>query len=205
MREHDVVTVVGGGWSFDPAWASRLPGFVIGVNDAAILAPAHAAVSMDRLWTEHRLPRLMDRVGAGLEKAHLRTSALQRIARPLPTWIEPFENDHTSADLTEEPGRLNGTNSGTCALNLAFQVCRRRVLLYGFDMNRSPDGRAYWFPDYPWAKPGGSTGAGKYRAWAAELEIAARQFVAAGIEVLNASPTSAIDAFTKVHPEEYLR
>lgn len=196
----DTISILGGGWSAAGLDFERAPGFRIGVNDAAILAPCEALVSMDRLWTENRWEDLLR---APLDEIHLRRSAVQNI-EPLPAFVRVFENDHTSVDFAETRGTLNGTNSGACALNLAYQRRPRRVILFGFDMNRSPDGRAYWFPDYPWAKPGGSTTAGKYRAWAAEFEVMAAAFRAAGIEVLNASPSSAITAFRKVPAEEVL-
>lgn len=119
-------------------------------------------------------------------------------------WIAVFENDHTSTDFAEDRGILNGTNSGFCALNLAYQLRPDRIILFGFDMNRSPEGSPYWYPDYPWVKAGGATSGGKYQVWSAQFETAARSFKNAGIEVLNASPWSAIDAFKKIAPDEAL-
>ncbi len=202
----ETISILGGGWSARTYDRARLPGEVIGVNDAAILAPCSQAVSMDRLWVENRYLDLYGRAGFTAPAIlHARRSALKNVRDDfLLGFIRPFENDHTSVDMTDVPGFLNGTNSGLCAINLAYQMRPRRLILFGFDMNRSPEGLAYWFPDYPWAKPGGATSAGKYQAWAAEFEIVARQLKAAGIEVVNASPGSAIKAFPKVNPEELL-
>lgn len=202
----DVISVLGGGWSAATYDKSKLPGLIIGVNDSAVRAPCEIAVSMDRLWTEHRWRWLQERLTQvrPLRDAHIRRSALSNIA-DRPPWLHVFENDHMSVDLTDEPGRLNGTNSGVCAINLAFQMRPRRVILFGFDMTRSPKGQAYWFPPYEWARPEGATSAGKYRAWASEFATIARQFEAEGIEVLNASLVSAISAFPKVDPRSLLR
>ena len=52
--------VIGGGWSVGQ-YADQLDdltslGHVIGVNDASIHANVHEALTMDRLWFEHRWP-----------------------------------------------------------------------------------------------------------------------------------------------------
>lgn len=117
-------------------------------------------------------------------------------------WGDIFENDNTSTFMSNMPGVLNGTSSGMCAMNLAYQMflatpkSHRAIYLFGFDCNRSPDGRAYWHEPYPWA-PKGATSSGKYRQWAAEYGDVARQFAAAGIQVFNMSATSAITAFAR--------
>ncbi len=201
MSGDRTISILAGGWSAAHIDKSRLPGLVIAVNDAAVHAPkVDVVVSMDRLWAENRFGWLRDNHSPKI--AWLRRSACKNI--PTADWVEVFENDHNSTDFAEDRGTLNGTNSGFCALNLAYQLRPDRIILFGFDMNRSPEGLPYWFPDYPWAKPGGSTSGGKYKAWASQFEAAARAFKDAGIEVLNASPMSAIDVFGKIAPEEAL-
>lgn len=209
MWRDDVVSVLGGGWTAGGYDRARLPGTVVAVNDAVFHAPCNMAVTMDRLWAEHRVPDLLGhrnlQRGPGL--VYVRAAAAKNLDAGQFPFLRRFDNDHTSADMCEaDPvgSRLNGTNSGLCALNLAFQMRPRRVILFGFDMNRSPEGRPYFYKPYPWAKPSGATSPGKYRAWAAEFTLAAVQFERAGIEVLNASPTSDITAFEKVKPEEFL-
>jgi hypothetical protein len=202
MSEFDIISILAGGWSVEQIDTSRLPGFVIAVNDSAIHGlKVDLAITMDRLWAEHRF--------YWLQKNHapkpfwVRRSATKN----LPTkngWMTIFENDHTSCQFSETSEVLNGTNSGFCALNLAYQMKPQRVVLFGFDMNRSPAGHPYWFPEYHWTKPGGATTGGKYQAWAQQFEAAAAAFRKANIDVLNASPTSAITTFPKVNPEKVL-
>lgn len=205
------ISVVGGGWSFKGIDPHRLPGLIIGVNDAALRLPrCDLAVSMDRLWAENRWGELSDRCRpadllsqAKTRRAYIRRNALQNIARPLPEWCLPFECDHETMAPTApwkagDGIALNGMNSGACALNLAFWLRPRRIILWGFDHNRCPKtGDAYWHPPYPWA-PEGATGKGKYRSWAAAYEplrVACRD---AGIETLNASRTSEINMFARI-------
>jgi hypothetical protein len=194
----DTISVLAGGWSVKGLDLTRLPGMVIGVNDAGVRAPrVDAVVTMDRLWLEWRWPDLC----RTQTPTWARPAALKHI-HDRPPWLTVFECDWQSAEMSDEPGRLNGTNSGGCALNRAYQLRPRRVVLFGFDMGRSPQGESYWYPNYPW-KPTGGAGS-KYAQWSRQFEPAAKAFRAAGIEVLNASPVSRIPAFRKVAPGDVL-
>lgn len=190
------VSIIGGGWSARELDLSRLPGTIIAVNDSAIYARCDLVLSMDRPWTEYRWPELVKR---GMP-AWIRRAALQNIKESWP-WLHRFECDDTSVELSETPGFLNGTNSGFCALNLAYQMRPLRIYLVGFDMVRGSKGEVYWFKPYPWAKPGGATSNETYAKWSRQFGSAAKKCKAAGIEVFNVSRTSAIGAFTRVPPE----
>lgn len=195
------VSVLAGGWSALGLDLARLPGRVIGVNEAAVLAPkVDIALSMDRLWVEHRWPVLQERAGSTwVRRGNNRNCAGDW------TGLVVFDCDHESTTFTEERDgyRLNGTHSGFCALNLAYRLRPRRVCLFGFDHSRGAGGRAYWHADHEW-RPGGATTGGKYQAWARQYGPAAKAFAAAGIEVLNCSLTSAIPDFTKVDARKVL-
>jgi hypothetical protein len=92
-----------------------------------------------------------------------------------------------------------------CALNLALQWKPRRILLWGFDLCRNPDnGRAYWFDDYPWAKPGGATTSGKYAEWSRQYANMIALADLQGTELLNCSPVSKLLGVKKINPEEVL-
>jgi hypothetical protein len=199
------LTIVAGGWSVRNVLLDRLVGTVMGVNEAAFRIPrADIVLSMDRLWTEYRWPWMQERRG----ETWLRRSAVQNldIKRPVADgWLHVFECDNNSAKFAAREGWLNGTNSGTCALNLAWRMKPRRLFLLGFDMNRDPQGRAHWHPPHPWTNPQGGTSNANYAKWAKELNAAALLFGGAGIEVFNVSPSSAITVFPKISPAEYAR
>lgn len=221
MNGCDVVTVVGGGHSAAKVDLEKLAGHVIAVNDAALHLPRwNTLVSMDRLWCENRLPevaRQLNQLPGTLRNAraiYCRSNALQNI-RPLalgfPREIVPFDCDHetdtfTDAELARQGDvlRLNGRNSGACALNLAFHFAPRRLFLVGFDMNKARDGRAYWYPPYPWTGGREGSGARKYSEWAAGFAYMSTAFGLIGCEVFNVSPASAITAFPKITPAAYL-
>lgn len=199
----DDITIVGGGWSVRDIDLDRLIGRIIAVNEAGVLLPrVDAIVSMDRLWTEHRWSRLWDMACS----TWLRRSAVQNLPASYlnaATWLHIFECDNESSEFSDDTRRLNGTNSGACALNLAYLMKPRRLYLLGFDMNRSPEGRPYWYPPYTWAKPNGGTSNKRYREWSTQFAKAAAAFNSIGTEVFNVSPSSAIEVFKKITPQQY--
>lgn len=206
------ISVLAGGWSAGPIDKARLPGVVIGVNDAGVLAPrVDFVISMDRLWAEGRWDALKARAEKGeIRRAYIRRSALQNIAER-PRWLVPFECRYDTDVFTGPPAagdvgpaRLNGSNSGICALNLAYHLKPARVYLFGFDMCRSPAGEPYWYPVYEWAKPGGATSDGKYRSWVQSFDVVNRRFSQNGIGVYNCSQASKISAFPKIDPRSVL-
>ncbi len=77
------------------------------------------------------------------------------------------------------------------------------MILWGFDMCRGPKGQAYYHDPYPWA-PTPATKAGKFAEWAPAFAKIAQQFEAAGIELVNASPPSAITTVRKIDPGSLL-
>jgi hypothetical protein len=179
-----IISIVGGGPSVRALDLARIPGTIIAINDSAIHLPRFdIVVSMDRLWTEHRYPQLREL----RKQAHIRRSALQNLPGKWP-WLRSFECDHTTAELSDQQGVLNGTNSGLCGVNLAYQMRPAQILLYGFDLKRGAAGEPYWYPPYPWTAPKGATSDGKYRDWSKHLISALRQCEAKGIEVLFAAP-----------------
>lgn len=177
MTAFDEVSVLAGGWSARRHDVQALPGLVIGVNESAVLARCHIAVSMDRLWTEARWARLLD---LGIP-AWLRRAALIRIPER-PPWVTVFDCDYVSATMVDDTPRvLNGTNSGLCAVNLAFQLRPQVLRLYGMDLAQGPKGERHWYPPYPWVPPGKGTGGNTFAKWRQDLAKALKQCREAGI------------------------
>lgn len=200
---HEVISVIGGGWSMTEVDHMKIPGEKIAVNDALIHLRCRIdyVLSMDRLWTENRWPHL--------ELLHrptfVRPGCLKNIPKPVPYWLNVFGCDINSTYFNDDTHILNGRNSGACAINLAFVLNPRKIYLFGFDMCRSPEGNAYWYPPYPWAAQHGDKGATsvkRYQEWVSDFAHYAQQFKQAGIEVVNVSKHSKILAFPQVSPEE---
>lgn len=218
MRPRGDITIVAGGWSVRNLELDRLAGVVIAVNDAAIHLPTwQHAVSMDRLWFESRAQAvwLKSMEDSPFGEIWIRTNAAQNF--PAAKLEQPnltlFKCNHETDEFSPElygpggagagPAYLNGRSSGACALNLAWHLKPLRLFLLGFDMNRGPDGSAYWYKPYPWSTPQGGSSQKKYQTWAAGLELARAAFDEIGTLVYNVSPTSAVQAFQKITPAEY--
>lgn len=197
MRERPrFVTVLAGGWSASQCDLERLPGIVIGVNDAGLLAPrVDRIVSMDRLWTEHRF----DQLEALGKPSHIRRCALINLDNALCNWLQPFYCDHNSITLSDSADTLNGTHSGFCALNLAYQLRPLELLLVGFDLKRGPKDEAHWFPQYPWVQ-GHASSRGKLTAWSQQFAVAGRQLAKAGIKASIVGTHSAVRGFATINP-----
>jgi hypothetical protein len=216
MNARDDITVVAGGWSVANVAVDQLAGRVIAVNDSALYLPRwDYALSMDRLWAEHRLERVLElsdpakvlRNDPG--RVWMRENAVQNLEH-LKHAVTMFRCDNETDEFARDQvrggvARLNGRSSGGCALNLAWHLRPARVFMLGFDMNRSPRGHAHWYPPYPWSTTAGSTTNGKYAAWAQGFELARKAFDEIRCEVFNVSPSSAIDSFRKITPATYLK
>lgn len=188
----EIISIVGGGWSVSQINRELIPGTIIAINDSAIHLPRFDfVVSMDRLWTENRYGELRRM----MKPAHIRRSALQNLPHKWP-WLSSFECDHTSHRFSNQPGVLNGTNSGLCGFNLAYQMRPEKLLLFGFDMKLGRNGEAHWYPNYPWSATG-ATKNGKYAEWSKQFESAAELCDIAGIQVALVGD-SAIDCFDKI-------
>lgn len=103
-----------------------------------------------------------------------------------------------SMGLSLDPRALvTGRNSGFQSLNLAVLAGARRVILLGFD------GRAgaasHWHGGHPRPTP-----SAVYAYYRQAMSAAAQALLEAGVEVLNASPGSAIDSFPRVRLEDVL-
>jgi hypothetical protein len=145
------------------------------------------------LWTENRWQRLMTLQRA----AYLRDKALIHIQKAsIPSWVWPFYCDEKTVKFSNDIMQgLNGTNSGVCALNLAYLMRPKMLYLFGFDMKRGPADKAYWHRPYEWAPDRGSTKDKKYEDWSRQFSIIAQQFKGIGTRVINVSGNTAVKAF----------
>jgi hypothetical protein len=90
------------------------------------------------------------------------------------------------------------SNSGAAAISLAAHFGVKRVILLGFDMCLGPDGQSHCHKGHGNKKP--PPFARHLKGFPEIASDAARM----GIEILNASPVSAIDNFPKVEVKDLL-
>ena len=102
--------------------------------------------------------------------------------------------------LDTRPGKLkHGNNSGYAAINLAYHLGAKRIILVGYDMQYSESGDSHWHDGY---KAGNNpTMLDKMLPW---FETLVKPLSEVGIEVINTSMHSRITCFKKQELKELL-
>lgn len=92
-----------------------------------------------------------------------------------------------------------GGNSGYQAINLAYLWGARRVVLLGYDMQKT-DGKSHWFGDHP----KGLNGNSPYPTWIQKFDRLAADLKSEGVEVINATRETALRCFQRANLEDIL-
>lgn len=95
-----------------------------------------------------------------------------------------------------------GGNSGYQAINLAYLLGYKKVILLGYDM-QGKNGRAHWHPDHKFS---GSTNPsqGTFTNWKKDFNVLGSKVQKVGMQVINVTRSTALDAFQKAKFEEIL-
>lgn len=179
--------IVGSGGSAKGIEFARLRGrgVLLGVNEVPFYTACDAFFSLDRAWVssiKHKFRRLKCEVHLAESKKFFNYPSLPGAYEWLRVLGPPSFSPNTLSSGIKGAGC-----SGLTAINLAAQLGARRITLFGFDL---VEGRYdFWFRD----------GAVQERYAIAETIENFRQHAKVyqdmGIEIDNASPGSAIDAF----------
>lgn len=181
---------------FDFCRLAKCNAWIVGINESIFHLPrCDCGVSADRVFVERRHDQLKEKIGCGMEMViSLGTVGRQKLNA---IYLRRRLTNKLSESRTE---LITCGSSGYAALNVAYLKRARSILLLGYDY--SSDGLHY-HQNYEWHTP--PKRAGCWHFWAAFYESTKAQLDKAKIEVLNASPDSAITAFRKVAVEDGLR
>jgi len=197
-------------WSVPPAWAARTA-FILGGG------PSLAGIDVDALRGRGAIIAIND---AGLIKApwadvhyfcdprwmdwHERELGLftgpYRVTRAPADWLAGelvllvLEREK-AAPLSVDAHRVAGPDSGSNAINLAFLFGTRRIVLFGFDMRPGN-----WHDRHRRVTPPQRYG----EKFIPALERMAIALKREGVEVINATPGSALTCFPIVSPDNVL-
>ncbi len=95
--------------------------------------------------------------------------------------------------IFDTPGTVGGGgNSGFQAVNLAVQFGATKLLLIGFDMHDRSG--VHWYGRNGWAR-GGNPDESCFVRWRRDFAVAAKDLEERGVQVVNASPFSAMTCF----------
>ena len=178
-------------------------GHLIAVNGASLYTKPHVAFTMDRLITQHCFPIWKIQ---GVPEIWLRRGVAKNVVPTGNTTQFEHEGKDSHLRMTFEHGKLNGSNSGTCAFNLALQRATKRIFLIGYDLIRfKHDCEPYWYPPFAWNTAGGSKD-GNLREWAEEY-VVLKKFVPPDVQVYNVNEprTTRLTAFPLISYESFQR
>jgi hypothetical protein len=108
--------------------------------------------------------------------------------------------EHSAAQgLSKQYGIINGGgNTGQAAVNLAYHLGAKRIILLGYDMQRT-DKKSHWHGDYR-TRPNGNA----FGLWIPRLMRMVNHLSQEGIEVVNATRQTALTAIPRITIEEAL-
>lgn len=106
----------------------------------------------------------------------------------------------TGQGLCRIPNTIHlGGNSGYQAINLAYHLGARSIVLLGFDMHR--EGGAHWHGDHP----GLNVPEVHLPVWRDRMAPLANDLRREGVKVVNATPGTALECFPKMDLARALR
>ena len=202
MEKAGTVVVLGGGPSLTPEDVDFCRGKarVIAVKESVRLAPwADVLYFCDWYWYEpnkaliHQFPGQV----ATIEDAPGEPGQKLRLKKELPK-LTVYRHDGLDGLCTAPDGLRTGNNSGFQAINLAYHLGARLIVLLGIDM-KAIKGRMHWFQrDHEYREE-------LYQElMLPKFPTIAAPLAAAGVRVVNASPDSLVDCFERLTLREAL-
>ena len=120
------------------------------------------------------------------------------------TRVENSDRPAFDFGIEFSPDGLRGSNSGQLAINLAYHLGARRLILLGFDMKAPGHEERHFYKtgDYP---EGTLANLSTYaQVYVPTTDSVKEPLAGVGVQVLNATPGSALTAFEKVSLEDVL-
>jgi hypothetical protein len=194
------VYLIGGGPSLSGFALDTLCGLghCIGINQSMFDIPVAAGISIDQRFILERHQELAEFA----QTTQLYLAPGDRFCRTVdPVAGAIYLRSEFMQGLSTSPDLLHtGGTSGYAALNLAVLKRARKIVLLGYDYGVI-GGRHHYHDDYFWHRPEDQS----WQSWARHFDSAAIQCRELGIEVINASPRSAIECFSKMLIEEAMQ
>lgn len=187
--------ILGGGPSLKTTDLSRLPtiGPTIAIKHALRLAPwAECLLWADARWLEWDAQAKADVLAHdAIWKVTTQGPPLELVGHvQFIVWARRYFRTEA---LSKDPSVLGGYASGDVALNLAYLLGARRIILLGFDMQGGH-----------WHEGKAESGDGSRQHMIAVIEAMAPILAAEGRQVINATPGSALQCFPVMSLDEAL-
>jgi hypothetical protein len=195
MERAGTVVIFGGGPSLTREQVDYCKGKAraVAIKEAIRLAPwAEYMYYADDRWFDHHRQEVLAFAGQVATIWDSPKGAGKEMSRAAMPNLRCFRNDGVQGLCESPDGLRTGHNSGYQAIGLAFHMGAKRIVLLGIDMKASAAGEMHWFKrDYEYSER-------LYQDlmlpnFPSLIEPLARH----GVEVINASPDSAIECFPK--------
>lgn len=179
---------------------------VIAVNDNWRRLPtADVLYACDGTWWDVHLAAVLASAFAGELWTQDKRASPAYVAARATTGHRPLRGLHHIAGKYE-PGlatagtNINyGRNSGFQVVNLAYLFGARRIVLVGYDMQRT-DNKQHWFGDHP--KP--LSNEFPFVIAIGQFNLLAKDLEKAGVEVINSTERTALQCFKRAALEDAL-
>jgi hypothetical protein len=190
--------LIGGGPSlsgFDSEIIRGL-GRVIAINNSYQLCPwcdiLYFADAQWYAWHKENLEAFKGRMITG--------TVVPRIDGARHVRVHPFPGLRTERD------EVAGNNSGYHAINLAYHLGVKRIILLGFDMQiDASNGSTHWHAGHPDGVTPEKMAQTMRERFLPGFRNAVPQLAEAGIEVINANPGSSIDYWPRVDLDQVIK
>lgn len=163
----------------------------IAVNDCYRLAPAHHLYACDYRWWDHHIADVMqDFDGTLWTQSEGWITNANKPVDPAQWGIKQLKSLDRVGLSTTQGVIHQGRNSGFQAVNLAYLLGAKRIILIGFDMGLNGNQR-HWFGDHP----GVLNASSNYADFIRHFEtINPKDY---GIEIINCSRQTALQCFPR--------
>ena len=109
-----------------------------------------------------------------------------------------FVKSQSGQGLSTEEGLIyQGSNSGYQAINLAYHLGAKKIVLLGYDMQMT-NGKSHWFGDHP------NNVKSSYTNWMPFYENLAKSLPGYGLDIINCTKETALTCFPRQSLEEVI-
>lgn len=130
-----------------------------------------------------------------IQSVHTNPCTKTTLAEDVPDpWVSGYLENTGPDGFDEDPTRCrSGASSVYQAICISMHLGVKRIVLLGVDMKRADDGTKHWFGDHPGHF--GRVMVDYQTAMAPHFETLKPALVSKGVDVINASPGTALAAF----------
>lgn len=198
LRKRDVVVIIAGGPSLtreDVEMVENADVDIIGINNAyQITDKLDIHYGCDTKWWRVHYPHTYPCPKYSLKESE-RDKGIDG--------VQQMERGDRSGLSRKWPVICTGGNSGYQAVNLAYLLGFKRIILLGYDMQYT-NKKTHWHPDHQGSGMTNPANNTVFQNWRREFKTIGKELKKEGVEVINATRQTALDVFPRAQLEDVL-